>query len=110
MLQKLPRDVKISAVQRLPLFLILFFFSAAAGLATEPVRIVSSRWDWGAAKFYRDAENDLSKGNLAGAHRNIAEALRRAPTFWPALYARAKLFSREGKWDLAIRDCNEVLR
>jgi len=71
---------------------------------------VTSRWDWAAAKFYRDAESDLSKGDLEGAHRNVGEALRRAPSFWPILYTRAKLFSRERKWDLAIRDCNEVLR
>jgi Tfp pilus assembly protein PilF len=93
-----------------PLVLVLYLFSAAAGLASEPTRIVVSRWDWAAAKFDRDAENDLRRGDLESARRNIAEALRRAPTFWPALYTRAHLFSREGKWDQAIRDCNEVLR
>src|SRR5713226_906128 len=90
--------------------LILILFSAEAGLASEPTRIVVSRWDWAAAKFDRDAENDLRRGDLESARRNIAEALRRAPTFWPALYTRAQLASREGKWDQAIRDCNEVLR
>jgi len=90
--------------------LILILFSAVAALANEPTRIVVSRWDWAAAKFDRDAENDLRRGNLESARRNIAEALRRAPMFWPALYTRACLASREGKWDQAIRDCNEVLR
>jgi len=96
---------------RVPLCItISIFWAGFAGFATEPVPIVTSRWDWAAAKFYRDAESDLSKGDLEGAHRNVGEALRRAPSFWPILYTRAKLFSRERKWDLAIRDCNEVLR
>jgi tetratricopeptide (TPR) repeat protein len=29
---------------------------------------------------------------------------------WPALYVRAQIFSSEGKYDLAIKDCNEALR
>jgi tetratricopeptide (TPR) repeat protein len=90
--------------------LILVLFEATVAIAIEPIPIVSSRWDWAAAKFYRDAESDLSKGDLEGAHRNIEEAMRRAPTFWPILYTRAKLFTRQRKWDLALRDCNEVLR
>jgi len=90
--------------------LILIVFCAVAGLASEPTTIVVSRWDWAAAKFDRDAENDLGRGDLESARRNVAEALRRAPTFWPALYTRAQLAISERKWDQAIRDCNEVLR
>jgi tetratricopeptide (TPR) repeat protein len=93
-----------------PLVLVLFLFSAVAGFASEPIPVVVSRWDWAAVKFNQEAENDLRKGDLEAARRNIAEALRRAPTYWPTLFTRAQLFSREGKWDLAIRDCNEVLR
>ena len=29
---------------------------------------------------------------------------------WPALYVRAQILSSEGKYDLAIKDCNETLR
>jgi tetratricopeptide (TPR) repeat protein len=29
---------------------------------------------------------------------------------WPALYIRAQVFRKEGKYELAIQDCNEVLR
>jgi len=78
--------------------------------ATEPIPVVASRQDWPAVKFHCDAQKDLAKGDLEGARQNIAEALRRAPTYWPALFTRAQLLSREGKWELAIRDCNEVLR
>lgn len=90
--------------------LILVLFTAAAGLASEPIQVVASRWDWAAVKFDQEAQNDLDKGDLEGARRNIAEALRRAPTYWPAFFTRAKLFSRLQKWDETIRDCTEVLR
>jgi tetratricopeptide (TPR) repeat protein len=29
---------------------------------------------------------------------------------WPALYIRAQIFRKEGKYELAIQDCNEALR
>ena len=32
------------------------------------------------------------------------------PKLWPALYTRAEIFSRQGKYELAIQDCNEALR
>src|SRR4029079_16100740 len=35
---------------------------------------------------------------------------QRDPTFWPALYVRAQIYSHEGKYDLALKDCHEALR
>lgn len=90
--------------------LILILLPTAVALGSEPIPLVASRWDWPAVKFNQEAQNDLGKGDLEGARRNIDEALRRAPTFWLAYYTRARFFVRERKWDLAIRDCNEVLR
>src|SRR5205807_7589990 len=29
---------------------------------------------------------------------------------WPALYVRAQIFASQGKYELAIQDCNEALR
>src|SRR5437588_2268690 len=37
-------------------------------------------------------------------------ALRIDPKLWPALYVRAQIFKKEGKYELAIQDCNEALR
>jgi Putative Zn-dependent protease, contains TPR repeats len=37
----------------------------------------------------------------------FSNAIRR---FWPALYVRAQIYSHEGKYDLALKDCNEALR
>jgi Tfp pilus assembly protein PilF len=57
-----------------------------------------------------DASNQLRNGDVAGAKRNIDAALRIDPKLWPALYIRAQIFRKEGKYELAIQDCNEVLR
>jgi Tfp pilus assembly protein PilF len=61
-------------------------------------------------KLVTDAQDQLQKGEVAGAKRNVDAVLQRDPTFWPALYVRAQIYSHEGKYDLALKDCNEALR
>jgi tetratricopeptide (TPR) repeat protein len=57
-----------------------------------------------------DASDQLRNGDIAGAKRNIDAALRIDPKLWPALYIRAQIFRKEGKYELAIQHCNEALR
>ena len=61
-------------------------------------------------KLVTDVQDQLQKGDVGGAKRNVDAVLHRDPTFWPALYVRAQIYSREGKYDLALKDCNEALR
>jgi Tfp pilus assembly protein PilF len=63
-----------------------------------------------AMKLVTDAQDQLQNGDVASAKRNVDAALHYDPTFWPALYVRAQIFSHEGKYDLALKDCNEALR
>src|SRR6266542_4441341 len=56
------------------------------------------------------ASEQLRNGDIAGAKRNVDAALRIDPKLWPALYIRAQIFRKEGKYELAIQDCNEALR
>ena len=63
-----------------------------------------------AMKLVTDAQHQLKNGNLAGAKRNVDAALQVDPTMWPALYVRAQIFASQGKYELAIQDCNEALR
>jgi tetratricopeptide (TPR) repeat protein len=56
------------------------------------------------------ASHQLRDGDIAGAKHNVDAALRIDPKLWPALYIRAQIFRKEGKYDLAIQDCNEALR
>src|SRR5438034_7436251 len=61
-------------------------------------------------KLCSDASDQLRNGDVAGAKRNVDVALRIDPKLWPALYIRAQIFRKEGKYELAIQDCNEALR
>src|SRR4029453_4209805 len=61
-------------------------------------------------KLCRDASDQLRNGDVASAKRNVEAALRIDPKLWPALYIRAQIFRKEGKYELAIQDCDEALR
>src|SRR5437763_4225341 len=63
-----------------------------------------------AMNLVTNAQHQLEKGDVASAKRNVDAVLQRDPAFWPALYVRAQIYSREGKYDLALKDCNEALR
>ncbi|MFL6545216.1 MAG: tetratricopeptide repeat protein, partial [Candidatus Udaeobacter sp.] len=56
------------------------------------------------------ASKQLTNGDIVGAKRNVDAALHIDPKLWPALYLRAQIFRKEGKYELAIQDCNEALR
>jgi tetratricopeptide (TPR) repeat protein len=56
------------------------------------------------------ASQQLKNGDVAGAKRNVDRALGIDPKLWPALYLRAQILRQEGKYELAIQDCNEALR
>lgn len=57
-----------------------------------------------------DAGEALRKGDIAAAKRSVDAALQADPKSWPALYTRAQIFATEGKYELAIQDCNQALR
>ena len=61
-------------------------------------------------KLVTNAQDQLKNGDVVGAKRNVDAFLQRDPTFWPALYVRAQIYSPEGKYGLALKDCNEALR
>ena len=56
------------------------------------------------------AQDQVRKGDLTGAMRSVETVLHADPKFWPALYVRAQIFAAQGKYELAIQDCNEALR
>ncbi len=78
--------------------------------ASVPIIIATPQRMQAAMKMVTDAQDLLQKGNVAGAKRNVDTVLQRDPTFWPAFYVRAQIYSNEGKYDLALKDCNEALR
>ena len=84
--------------------------SATVVRASVPIIIATPQRLQAAMKMVTDAQDLLEKGDIAGAKRNVDTILQRDPTFWPALYVRAQIYSHEGKYDLALKDCNEALR
>ena len=78
--------------------------------ASVPIIIATPQRMLAAMKLVTDAQDQLKKGDVVGAKRNVDAVLQRDPTFWPALYVRAQIYSHEGKYDLALKDCNEALR
>src|SRR5215510_8786492 len=75
-----------------------------------PIIVATPQRMQAAMKMVADAQDLLEKGDVAGARRNVDTVLQRDPTFWPALYVRAQIYSHEGKYDLALKDCNKALR
>src|ERR1051325_11483697 len=78
--------------------------------ASVPIIVATPGHMQAAMKLVTDAQDQLQKGGVAGAKRNVDTVLQRDPTFWPALYVRAQIYSHQGKYDLALKDCNEALR
>ncbi|HVI79363.1 MAG TPA: tetratricopeptide repeat protein [Candidatus Acidoferrum sp.] len=78
--------------------------------ASVPIIIATPGRMVTAMKRVTDAQDQLQKGDVAGAKRSVDAVLQLDPTFWPALYVRAQIYSHEGKYDLALKDCNEALR
>jgi len=63
-----------------------------------------------AGNLCNKANNQVDNGDLAGAKRNVDAALHIDPEFWPALYQRARIYAKQGQYQLALADCNEALR
>jgi Tfp pilus assembly protein PilF len=84
--------------------------SPTVARASVPIIVATPARMRAAMKLVTDAQDQLQKGDVAGAKRNVDAVLQRDPTFWPAFYVRAQIYSHEGKYDLALKDCNEALR
>jgi tetratricopeptide (TPR) repeat protein len=92
-----------------PLFTAIFVCAAITD-GSVPIVVETGDAKRHVMKLCSDASHQLRDGDVANAKRNINEALRIDPKLWPALYVRAEIFAREGKYELAIQDCNEALR
>src|SRR5512133_2784340 len=78
--------------------------------ASVPIIVATPARMRAVMKLVTDAQDQLQNGDVVGAKQNVDAVLQRDPTFWPALYVRAQIYSHEGKYDLALKDCKEALR
>src|SRR5437762_9739046 len=95
---------------RIIVLLIAVIASMTAVHGSVPIIVNTPAHQRTMMRLCSDASHQLRDGDVAGAKRNVDAALRIDPKLWPALYVRAQIFKKEGKYELAIQDCNEALR
>ena len=59
--------------------------SATVMEASVPIVVATPGHMRAAMKLVTDAQDQLQKGDVASAKRNVDAVLQRDPTFWPAL-------------------------
>lgn len=96
--------------KRITSLLIAMIAGVTAINASVPIIVGYGKGRRAVMNLFTKAEDRLKNGDVAGAKRDLDTALHADPTFWPALYVRAQIFAGQGKYDLAIQDCNEALR
>src|ERR1043166_5089885 len=65
--------------------------------------------NWNAIRVLEEGDAEMRAGNFRAARRDFDAAIRSDRTLWVAIYWRARLSVREGKWQETIRDCDQVL-
>lgn len=79
--------------------------------ASDTIMIEMSRSrNMNAVNLESKAEQYMGKGDYENARKCLDTAIQADATYWPAFYMRAQLFAAMHKYDLVIKDCNEVLR
>ncbi|MGH3851778.1 MAG: tetratricopeptide repeat protein, partial [Pseudonocardiaceae bacterium] len=71
---------------------------------------VNTRFNPDAIVYLNRGSDLMEKGDTRNARKNLEAAIRADPKIWPAYLDRALIFSREGKWELALQDCNVAMR
>jgi tetratricopeptide (TPR) repeat protein len=89
---------------------IAIIMSLATVHANVPIIVTGPAHLRTAVRLCGKASEQLRNGDIAGAKQNVDAALRIDPKLWPALYVRAQIYRSEGKYELAIQDCDEALR
>jgi tetratricopeptide (TPR) repeat protein len=97
------------SIRVISLFIVVIA-SMTAVHGSVPIIVSGGASRHAAGNLCNKAENQLAGGDVAGAKRTVDAVLNSDPKFWPALYVRAKIFVRQGQYQLAISDCNEALR
>ena len=97
-------------MRRVLLLFIAVLSCATVMYGTVPIIVEHGAGKQTVMKLCSDASVQLSNGDIASAKRNVDRALQIDPKSWPALYLRAQIFRKQGKYELAIQDCNEALR
>jgi tetratricopeptide (TPR) repeat protein len=89
----------------------LFLLGAQIAQPSEPFYAMIPRGrNWMSVKLWEEGKAKEEKGDAVGARANFDKVIHSDPTFWPAFFSRARILFNQGKYQLAIKDSNEVLR
>jgi tetratricopeptide (TPR) repeat protein len=69
-----------------------------------------SFWKADAIMLENNGEKELRRRNLAWALYYFDAAIQADPKMWIAYYNRAKVFERQRKWELVVRDTSIILQ
>ena len=95
---------------KLVLIFALIIVGASELRASNPIKLIRQPFSNGEAiKLNMQAQEQMTKGDLAGAERSVALALRADPALWLTYDTRARILMRQHRYELAIQDCNRVL-
>ena len=85
----------------------LLIVDASVVQATKPIELVRGPTvSKEVVNLNMQAQGQMMKGDLANAERSVQLAMQKDPTLWLTYFTRARVFSRERKYDLTIKDCN----
>jgi tetratricopeptide (TPR) repeat protein len=82
----------------------------AAVRGSVPIIVSAGAGRRAAGNLCNKANNQVDNDDLAGAKRNVNAALHMDPEFWPALYEHARIYAKQGRYQVALADCNGALR
>ena len=87
---------------------VLCLFATSVALRAYDVHVSSSA-DRNAVKLQNQGMEEEKRGNLEQAIHYFDAAIQTDPSLWPAYYNRARIFLRQRRWELVVRDTTVVL-
>ena len=88
---------------------IFFLMAMSCALFANVVNLPSSGKP-DAIMLENNGEKELRKGNLEPALHYFDAAIQTNPRMWIAYYNRARVFERQRKWELVVRDTTIILQ
>jgi tetratricopeptide (TPR) repeat protein len=91
------------------LVIILFFISGKA--RARPIEVEVGRgWNANVVKLVDQAQDQMLKGDLAGARKSVDAAIQTDSNYWPALFIRAEVLMDQHSYEAAVQDCERILK
>jgi tetratricopeptide (TPR) repeat protein len=88
---------------------ILFFISGTARARPIEVEVGRGR-NSNVVKLVDQAQDQMLKGDLAGARKSVDAAIQTDSNYWPALFIHAEVLMDQHNYEAAVQDCERILK